>query len=123
MTTESMTTESHVHHPNYVKIWAILVALLVISVLGSMSSIRGLVLVAAFGIAVVKAYLVAKNFMHINLEKRWVAYLLVICLVFLLILFSGVAPDVMKHQGEHWDNYSAKQSVVAGLRAGAAKHE
>ena len=75
-----MTTESHVHHPNYVKIWAILVALLIVSVVGSMSSIRPVVLVAAFGVAVVKAFLVAKNFMHITVEKRWVPYLLIICL-------------------------------------------
>ncbi len=71
-----MTTESHVHHPNYVKIWAILVALLIVSVLGSMSHIREVVLIAAFGVAVVKASLVAKNFMHVKVEKRWVPYLL-----------------------------------------------
>ncbi len=51
-----MTTETHVHHPNYVKIWAILVALLIVSVLGSMSHIREVVLIAAFGVALVKAY-------------------------------------------------------------------
>ena len=113
----------HIHHPNYVKIWAMLVVLLVASVLGALTGIRWLVLITAFGIAVVKAYMVAKNFMHVNLEKRWVAYLLIICLVFLGILFSGVAPDVMRHQGQHWDNYSAKEAVESGLRAGAAKHE
>ena len=66
MTTEA---ESHIHHPNYVKIWAILVALLIASVLGSMSHIREVVLIAAFGVALVKAYLVAKNFMHVNGRK------------------------------------------------------
>ncbi|HWF13805.1 MAG TPA: cytochrome C oxidase subunit IV family protein [Candidatus Acidoferrales bacterium] len=97
-----MTTESHVHHPNYVKIWAILVVLLAVSVLGSMSHVREVVLIAAFGIALVKAYLVAKNFMHVNVEKRWVPYLLVVCLLLICILFAGVAPDVMKQSGEHW---------------------
>jgi caa(3)-type oxidase subunit IV len=113
-----MTTEAHVHHPNYVKIWAILVALLIVSVIGSMSHVRVVLLVAAFGVAMVKAYLVAKNFMHVTVEKRWVPYLLVMCLLFIAILFAGVAPDVMKNSGENWNKNPASQSVQTG--AGAA---
>ena len=118
-----MTTESHVHHPNYVKIWAILVGLLIVSVLGSLSSIRGVVLVAAFGVAVVKAYLVAKNFMHLTVEKRWVPYLLIMCLAFMVILLAAVSPDVMHHSGLHWENNAAKQAVETGLQNAPAKHE
>jgi caa(3)-type oxidase subunit IV len=108
-----MTTDAHVHHPNYVKVWAILVVLLVVSVAGSMSHVRDVVLIAAFGVAVVKAYLVAKNFMHVNVEKRWVPYLLIMCLLFIAILFAGVAPDVMKHSGLHWSKFPAKQGAVS----------
>jgi caa(3)-type oxidase subunit IV len=117
-----MTTEAqgHAQHPNYVKIWAILVVLLIVSVLGSMTHIRDVVLIAAFGVAIVKAYLVAKNFMHVNVEKRWVPYLLIVCLLFVAILFAGVAPDVMKHSGLHWTNPSAEQPANPGA---AAKHE
>ena len=117
-----MTTEAqaHVRHPNYVKIWAILVVLLIVSVLGSMTHIRDVVLIAAFGVALVKAYLVAKNFMHINVEKRWVPYLLIMCLLFIGILFAGVAPDVMKHSGVNWTNPSANLPANSGA---AAKHE
>jgi len=117
-----MTTESHVHHPNYVKIWAILVGLLIVSVLGSMSGVRWVVLIAAFGVAVVKAGMVAKNFMHLNVEKRWVPYLLVTMLVFMVILLAGVGPDVMKHAGLRWSNDAAKHAVETGLSA-APKHE
>jgi caa(3)-type oxidase subunit IV len=117
-----MTTEAHVHHPNYVKIWAILVVLLIVSVLGSMSHVREVVLIAAFGVALVKAYLVAKNFMHVNVEKRWVPYLLIMCLFFIAILFAGVAPDVMKHSGLHWTKNPADQSAPSVAGAGA-KHE
>jgi caa(3)-type oxidase subunit IV len=117
-----MTTEAHVHHPNYVKIWAILVALLIVSVLGSMSHIREVVLIAAFGVALAKAYLVAKNFMHLNVEKRWVPYLLIMCLLFIAILFAGVAPDVMKHSGLHWTKNPTDQSAPSAAGA-AAKHE
>ena len=115
MTTE---TQTHVHHPNYVKVWAILVVLLVVSVVGSMSHVREVVLVAAFGVALVKAYLVARNFMHINVEKRWVPYLLIMCLLFVAIFFAGVAPDVMKRNGLHWTNPVVNSDAQS--RAGAA---
>jgi caa(3)-type oxidase subunit IV len=117
-----MTSESRVHHPNYVKVWAALVVLLIVSLLGSMSHIRYVLLFAAFGVAVIKAYLVAKNFMHVTVEKRFVPYLLVMCLLFVVILFAGVAPDVMRHSGLHWSNDSAKQAVQSGTST-APKHE
>ena len=114
-----MSSESKVHHPNYVKIWAILVLLLCVSVAGPWVGVRLVTLVTAFGVAVVKAYLVAKNFMHVNVEKPWVPYLLITFLVFIVLLFAGVAPDVMKHQGLRWENYSAEKSVQAAEHAAA----
>jgi len=68
-----------------------------------MFGIRTLTLITAFGIAVVKAYLVAKNFMHINLAPRFVPYLLLTCLLLMLLFFAGVAPDVMKGEGSRWE--------------------
>jgi len=112
-----MTTEAHAQHPNYVKIWAILVVLLIVSVIGSMSHIREVVLVAAFGVALVKAFLVAKNFMHVNIEKRWVPYLLIMCLLFIGILFAGVAPDVMKHSGLNWTKNPPNPSAPSAAGA------
>ncbi len=93
---------SELHHPNYVKIWAILCVLLVISVLGPLAGIRILTLITAFGIAIVKAYLVAKNFMHLNVQPRFVMLLLGTALAFLLLFFAGVSPDVMKDEGTGW---------------------
>ena len=95
-------SEEHMHHPNYVKIWAILVGLLAISVLGPLLEIQIVTLATAFGIAVVKAYLVVKNFMHINHAARYVTYLVTTCLVFMLLFFAGTAPDVMKSDGWNW---------------------
>ena len=97
-------SEEHEHHehPNYVKIWAILLVLLTISVLGPLLEIQIVTLVTAFGIAVVKAYMVAVYFMHINVAKRYVSYMVATCLVFMLLLFAGVAPDVMKSEGDNW---------------------
>jgi len=91
-------------HPpvNYIRIWQILLALLVVSVLGPFLGIKIVTLITAFGIAVVKAYLVAKNFMHINIEKRFIPYIVSTVLVFMLLFFAGAAPDVMKHSGDNW---------------------
>jgi caa(3)-type oxidase subunit IV len=94
---------AHAHHPNYIKIWGILIGLLVLSVLGPEIGIRWVTLVAAFGIAVVKAYLVAKNFMHLNVEKRYIVYLFLTALAFMALFFFGVAPDVMQGSGTNWE--------------------
>ena len=95
-------SEEHTHHPNYVKIWAVLVVLLVVSVIGPMFGIRVVTLITAFGIACVKAYLVAKNFMHITATQRFVPYLVATALVFMLLFFAGSSPDVMKPDGNNW---------------------
>ena len=100
-------------HPNYVKIWAILVGLLVVSVAGPFIGIKIVTLITAFGIAIVKAYLVAKNFMHINIEKRFIPYIVSTVLVFMLLFFAGVAPDVMKKDGTQWEKPSWKTSPTA----------
>jgi caa(3)-type oxidase subunit IV len=102
-------SEENTHHPNYVKIWAILLVLLAISVLGPMVGVKIITLITAFGVACVKAYLVAKNFMHINIAKRYVTYLVATCLVFMLLLFAGVAPDVMKPEGRNWEKPAWKE--------------
>jgi len=108
------------HTPtDYVKIWAILVVLLAISVIGPMFEIRVVTLITAFGIAVVKAYLVAKNFMHITLEPKFVSYFVVTALVFMLLFFAGTAPDVMKDEGTQWQKPAWKAAAAAAAMAPA----
>ena len=51
-------------------------------------------LFTAFGIAIVKAYLVAVRFMHLDLTPRFVIYFVATSLVFMLLFFAGTAPDV-----------------------------
>jgi caa(3)-type oxidase subunit IV len=121
MTSEQM--EAHMQRTKYVQTWAMLVALLIVSVLGSMSGVHWLVLVAAFGVAGAKSYLVARNFMHVNVEKRWILYLMLVCVSFLVVLFAGVAPDVTKHGGLNWSNEAAKHAVETGPSAESLKHE
>jgi caa(3)-type oxidase subunit IV len=121
--------EEH-NHPNYVRIWAILVGLLVVSVVGPMMGIRAVTLIAAFGIALVKAYLVAKNFMHLNVEKPIVHYALALALVLMVLLYAGVSPDAGRASGQNWVKTSGwhhlggpvHEQAEKGKEAGEAGH-
>jgi len=115
-------SEEHTHHPNYVKIWAILVVLLVISITGPMIGIKWVTLLTAFGIAIVKAYLVVMNFMHIGATKRFVPYLVIICLLFMLLFFAGVAPDVMKAAGKNWSKPEWVEAQAQASVEGGRQH-
>jgi caa(3)-type oxidase subunit IV len=79
-----------------------------------MFEIPALTLITAFGIACVKAFLVLKNFMHLNVEKRVAVYILSTCLVFMFLLFAASAPDVMKHEGDNWHKPAPKVVATTG---------
>ena len=61
-------SETH-SHPNYVKIWYWLLILLAISVAGPMLEIPWITVLTAFGIALIKTFMVAANFMHLKFEN------------------------------------------------------
>src|SRR5512139_3137572 len=117
--TEHATEHTHV---NYVRIWAILVVLLCVSVVGPMFGHKVVTLITAFGIAVVKAYLVAKNFMHITIEKRFIPYIILTMLVFMFLFFAGTSPDVMKKDGTRWEKPSWKVAAPAAAAHEGAHH-
>jgi caa(3)-type oxidase subunit IV len=106
------------HHDetSYVAIWAVLCVLLAVSVLGPMAGVRFLTLITAFGIAIVKAYMVCRYFMHLNIEKKWVAYILGFMLALMLVFFGGVAPDVLKHEGLQWQKTYVEPATAGGER-------
>ncbi|HBL54382.1 MAG TPA: caa(3)-type oxidase subunit IV [Candidatus Lambdaproteobacteria bacterium] len=99
-------------HPNYVKIWIWLLVLLGLSVSGPMLEIPTLTIITAFGIAVVKAFLVAANFMHLKFEKKIIWFLLIMCFCMLGVFFFGVAPDIMMTEGDQWIDCIADKSCV-----------
>ena len=122
------------HHPNYFKIYWILLALLGVSVAGPMLGIKAVTLITAFGIAVVKAYLVASNFMHLKIEKQYISYLLLTVIALMGLFYAGVSPDVMNHRGRNWENVAAGAETRRALAEvatetehgeghGAAQHE
>ncbi len=115
--------EHHVHPvSHYVKIWGVLMVLLFVSVLGPELGIMWLTLITAFGIAVVKAFMVMKYFMHLDMEPKLVWYILAGSVVFMAQYFFGVAPDVMRHEGQNWENVAAKAEVERGLREDGGDH-
>jgi len=113
----------HGHHRDYMKIYWILLVLLAISIVGPFAEITIITMITAFGVAFVKAYLVAKNFMHLDVEKPIIWYSLATALVFMVLMFAGLSPDVMNHEGSRWVNVAAKAEVERGLAAGSGHHD
>lgn len=109
------------HHVNYFKIYVILLVLFAISVVGPELGIRWVTLITAFGIAVVKARLVINNFMHLAWEKRIMKWMLATSVLLMFLMVAGVAPDVMNHEGNNWDNVAAKAEVERGLAYAAGE--
>jgi caa(3)-type oxidase subunit IV len=123
-------TNAHVHPPSfYVKTWVILLVLLVISFVGPFvgeslpATIGKLVtLLTAFGIAIVKAYMVCARFMHLNVERKYAAMLLGTTLVLISLFYFAVAPDVMKHEGQNWKNVAAEAATKRTTPASTKPH-
>lgn len=98
-----MSGNDHAHnHPNYILIYVILLALLVVSIIGPELEIPAVTLLTAFGIAIVKAYMVCAYFMHLKFEKRYISLLLFASVGLLFLFFAALAPDVMKKSGDNW---------------------
>jgi len=114
-------SEEHTEHShtNYVKIWAILLGLLIISVVGPLFEIKAITLITAFGIAIVKALMVAGFFMHLNIEKKIAWYLLIASVAFLAVCFFGIAPDVMKKEGTNWKKDPLEKVEHSKVKEGA----
>ena len=118
-----MAEHAHGHHRNYVKIWGILLVLLVVSVVGPMTGIRVVMLITAFGIALVKAYIVAKNFMHLDVEKPIIHWMMAVALALMVLMFAGVAPDVMKDKGRGWQKDAGFHPLERVGHHGEGAHE
>ena len=103
--------DDHNHDAEYIRIWKILCVLLVISVVGPELGIQVVTLITAFGIALVKAYMVCKHFMHVDVEKPYIHYLMVVSLMLMVLFFTAIAPDVMNHEGTNWENKAAQAEV------------
>ncbi len=119
----------HHHEPHapsyYVKIWAVLLVLLVISITGPMLGNKILTLITAFGIAVIKALIVAAFFMHLNVEKKYIWYVLLTMLTAVSMFYFGVVADVQKYDGTNWTkpaSYKYDADMKKAHEAAAGEH-
>ena len=115
------------HHEHgtshYVKIYFILLGLFAISVIGpEVSDAKWVILITAFGIAIVKAAMVAAYFMHLNVEKRYIWYMLYTMLIFVFLFFAGVASDIMVADGTNWTNAAAHHHIEVNKDKGETGH-
>ena len=116
---------------HYVRIYLLLLGLLAVSIAGPVVGgtidrqveIFGLqiglglalTLATAFGIAVWKASLVIKHFMHLSIERPIAKIFLAASVLLLALFWGGVAPDVQLHEGRMWENLDAKAAVARGI--------
>ena len=116
---------------HYVRIYALLLFLLVVSIVGpvvggtidqrieifgrSVSLGITVTLITAFGIAIWKASLVVKHFMHLSIERPIAKIFLAASVLLLALFWGGVAPDVQLHEGRMWENLAAKEAVDRGI--------
>ena len=85
--------------PNYVAIWAWLVALLIAGLAASfLPGARVLAVGLIFATAIIKALLVALNYMHLRFEPRLIYAIAIIPVLFVLGLTVAVFPDFVFHR-------------------------
>ena len=100
---------------HYVKVYLVLLVLLAVSIIGPTFEILLVTLVTAFGVAVIKAWLVIKHFMHLTIERVVPKLFLAASVLLLALFWGGVAPDVQLHEGKLWENDAAKEAVARGI--------
>ncbi len=107
------------HHVNYMKIYWILMIMFIVSVVGpEVTDNKALILLSAFGIAIVKALIVAGWFMHLAWEKKIIWYAVCTSLAFMFLFVFAVSPDILKDSGHNW-----KSNIVVNAEEGMPKHD
>lgn len=108
----------------YKRMFVILAVLPMLSVAAYLTGIRPLAIFTAIVVILFSTFFATTTFMHINVEPRFVPYLVLLCFSFSLLFLFMVAPDVMMHKGQQWVNVEAEQHEVHGGHGPAdAVHE
>ena len=84
-------SDSHSRH--YLMIWIWLLALVVVAVAAASILPKVQALVLIFAVAIVKALLVARNYMHLKYERAIIYAIVLIPLTFVIILLFALFPD------------------------------
>ena len=84
---------SNAHNRHYLIIWVWLLALVVVSVAAVAVLPKFQALLLIFAVAIVKALLVARNYMHLKNERVIIYVIVLIPLTFVIILLFALFPD------------------------------
>ncbi len=84
---------SNAHNRHYLIIWVWLLALVVVSVTAVAVLPKFQALLLIFAVAIVKAWLVARNYMHLKNERVIIYVIVLIPLTFVIILLFALFPD------------------------------
>ena len=88
------TTDYH-GHPNYFLIYTILVGFLLVSLVADWIPNHTVAIYLIFLTAIIKAYLVIANFMHLKYEPYVVSIIFIGGVLMGLFFFLGVYPDTV----------------------------
>lgn len=88
---------TNAHSRHYLVIWGWLVALVAGSVAIASLLPKRQAMVLIFAIAIIKALLVARNYMHLKNEKAIIYALALVPVAFILILLFALFPDFVYH--------------------------
>ncbi len=82
---------------HYLIIWGWLLALVIVSVAAAsvMPKLQAMLLI--FSVAILKALLVARNYMHVKHEKAIIYAIALVPLAMIIILLFGLFPDFVYH--------------------------
>lgn len=92
---------AHAEHarPNYVGIWVWLVVLLAVSLAAVyLPFSQTATIIVIFAVAVVKAFLVAVNYMHLRFERRLIHAIAIVPVLLFLVMTLILLPDIAFHR-------------------------
>ena len=88
---------SNARSRHYLMIWYWLMALVIVSVLAAFFLPKFHALVLIFAVAIIKALLVARNYMHMKNEKAIIYAMALVPLTFVIIFLFALFPDFVYH--------------------------
>lgn len=78
-------------------IWYWLMGLVIFSVVAASFLPKTQAIILIFAIAIIKAFLVARNYMHLKHEKAIIYAIALVPVVFIVIFLFGLFPDFVYH--------------------------
>jgi predicted PurR-regulated permease PerM len=109
----------HVVDPGqYIKTWLILVLLPLFSIGAFLTGSRPLAIAVSVVIVLISTVVAMTRFMEIDRLPSFISYIFVTAVVFVGLFFFMVAPDVMKHDGQHWFKPAVQTDQEAAPAAG-----